>query len=504
MADRSPFDPRGDFIDGSFSLPDRPTGEIALEDPGDLRAPLGAFPFARDSVDTAVAAARRAWPAWRDLPAGERATFLERFARALDDDREALALVIAREAGKPLWEARTEVGAMISKVEITLGEGLDRLGERAFDAGGGRTARWRAHARGVLAVLGPFNFPGHLVHGHVVPALATGNCVVIKPSERTPATGQLYADLAARAGMPRGVFNLVQGDGACGGELAAHPDVDGVLFTGSWSVGRRILEATLDQPQKIVALEMGGKNAALVCADAELDGAAEQIAFGACVTAGQRCSATSRIIVDSAQADALCEKLVDLFQGIRVGYPLDGDVFMGPVISNASAERHGQVMAWAADEGAQVLVAGGPCEGPRAGHYVRPSLHRLARLDPDTRYQREEHFVPDAAVLVVDSLDEAIAALNATGYGLVASVFSSDRGAYEQVWRESRVGLLNWNTSTVGASSRLPFGGQGQSGNDRPAGATAVDYCTFPVASLEAEVPEHGLAQPGFRGPEKP
>ena len=499
MAERSPFEARGDYVDGAFVLPERSAGEIALEDPGDSRAQLGAFPHSLDSIDAAVAAARKAWPGFRDLPAGERAECLRRFGRSLEDEKEPFARLIAREVGKPLWEARTEVGAMIAKIDITLGPGLERLGERAFDAGAGRMARWRAHARGVLAVLGPFNFPGHLVHGHVVPALATGNCVVVKPSERAPATGQFYAELASHAGFPRGVFNLVQGEGAAGGALSAHPDVDGVLFTGSWAVGRRILEATLDQPWKIVALEMGGKNAALVCADAELEGASEQIAFGTCVTAGQRCSATSRIIVDASVADALTERLVEIFSGIRIGYPLDEGVFMGPVISAAAVERHAWLLEQSALEGAHCLVAGGPCDGPRPGHYVRPSLHRVARRDPASRYQAEEHFVPDAFILPVESLDEAIAALGATDYGLVASVFSSDRESYERVFRESRFGLLNWNTSTVGASSALPFGGQGQSGNDRPAGATAVDYCTFPVASLEAEAPERGLSQPGFR-----
>jgi succinylglutamic semialdehyde dehydrogenase len=499
MAERSPFDARGDYFDGAFVLPERTSGEIALEDPGDTQAQLGAFPHSLDSIDAAVAAARRAWPGYRDLAVDERAECLRRFGRAIEAEKEPLAKLIAREVGKPLWEARTEVAAMIGKIGITLGEGLDRVAEKAFDAGGGRMARWRAHARGVMAVLGPFNFPGHLVHGHVVPALATGNCVVIKPSERAPAIGQMYAELAAQAGFPRGVFNLVQGDGAAGAALSAHADVDGVLFTGSWAVGRRILEATLDQPWKIVALEMGGKNAALVCADAELEGAAEQIAFGVCVTAGQRCSATSRVIVDMSVADALAEQLADLFSGITVGYPLDEGVFMGPLISQASVERHAWVLEQTVREGAERLVSGGPCEGPRRGHYVRPSLHRVRGSDPSSKYQVEEHFVPDAFIVAVDSLDEGIAALNATEYGLVASVFTTERETYERVWRESRFGLLNWNASTVGASSRLPFGGQGRSGNSWPAGATSVDYCTFPVASLEAEVPEHGLAQPGFR-----
>jgi succinylglutamic semialdehyde dehydrogenase len=494
VAERSAFTARGDFIDGAFTLPERTSGEIALENPAELDAALGAFPYSHDAIDAAVDAARRAWPAWRDTPIEQRAVCLERFAQAIRDEADTLARTIAIEVGKPLWEARTEVAAMVGKVGITLGDGLERVAERSFDMGDGKTARWRAHARGVFAVLGPFNFPGHLVHGHVVPALATGSCVVIKPSERAPAVGQLYAELAAQAGLPRGVFNLVQGDGAAGATLAAHPDVDGVLFTGSYAVGRRILEATLDQPGKLVALEMGGKNAAVVCADAELQATASQIAFGACVTAGQRCSATSRVIVERAAADALSERLADLFGRMHVGDPLDPDTFMGPVISSASVERHARLLEWAARDGAERLVNGGPFAGN--GHWVRPSLHRLRAFEAG-RYADEEHFVPDAWILAVDSLDEAIHVLNDGDYGLVASVFSADRASFERVWAESRCGLLNWNTSTVGASGKLPFGGIGRSGNDRPAGATSVDYCTYAVASVECASP--ALAKhPGF------
>ena len=331
MADHAPFEARGDFIDGAFVLPEHASGEIALEDPGDTRAELGAFPFALESIDAAVEAARRAWPAWRDRPPEERADLLRRFGEALRSEREALAQLIAREVGKPLWEARTEADAMAGKIDITLGDGLELVRERSFEVGAGTVARWTQHARGVLAVLGPFNFPGHLVHGHVVPALATGNTVVIKPSERTPAVGQLYADLAARAGFPPGVVNTVQGDGASGAVLAAHPDIDGVLFTGSWDVGRRILAATTDQPWKLVALEMGGKNAALVAADANLEAAARAIVFGATVTCGQRCSATSRAVVARGVAQELSERLVALLGALKVGYPLDDDVFMGPL-----------------------------------------------------------------------------------------------------------------------------------------------------------------------------
>jgi succinylglutamic semialdehyde dehydrogenase len=500
MAERSAFEPLGDYVDGAFALPAHPSGEIPLECPSDLARLRGAFPFAIESAGAAIGAARAAWPGWRDAPAAKRAACLERFADELRREREALAELIALEIGKPRWEALGEVDAMIAKVGITLGEGLELLAERAFDAGPGQTARWRNPARGVMAVLGPFNFPGHLVNGHVVPALATGNCVVIKPSEKAPAVGQAYAQILHRAGFPRGVANVVQGDGALGAALAAHPDVDGVLFTGSWTVGRALLAATLDQPWKLVALEMGGKNAVLVCDDADLDAAANAIAFGACATSGQRCSATSRVFAFPEIADALVAKLARLLRELRTGDPLDPGVFMGPVIAASARERHALVHHWARCEGAETIVAGGPCDGPRRGHWVRPSLHRVPRLDPASRYQREEHFVPDVFVHEVDSLEAATAAIDASDYGLVASVFSADRANYERVAREVRVGLINWNAPTIGASSKLPFGGLKRSGNGHPAGATSPLYCTHPLASLEIASPTPGR-WPGFPEP---
>jgi succinylglutamic semialdehyde dehydrogenase len=501
MAEREPFEPRGDFVGGAFALPDAATGEIPLEDPGDLDCALGAFPFSEEAVDAAVASARRAWPAWRDATPDARAELLRRFGRAIADDADPLARLIAQEVGKPLWEARSEVAAMVSKVDITLGAGLELVREKSEALAPGQVGRWRAHARGVLAVLGPFNFPGHLVHGHVVPALATGNTVVVKPSERAAAVGQRYAELAARAGFPPGVFNLVQGDGAQGARLALHPELDGVLFTGSWAVGRRILEGTLDQPWKIVALELGGKNGALVCDDADLDAAAFHVAYGAAVTAGQRCSSTSRVFVDRRVADAFLDRLARALASLRIGYPLDDDGFLGPVISAVARERHAAVLRLARQDGAELLVAGGPCDGPRRGHYVRPTLHRVRALDPASRYQREEHFVPDAFACAVDGLDEGIAALEASDYGLVAAVFTRSRERYERVWREARVGVLNWNTSTVGASSKLPFGGVKKSGNDRAAAIASTLYCTYPVASLEVEMAPAPSPQKGFPWP---
>jgi succinylglutamic semialdehyde dehydrogenase len=501
VAERDPFVARGDFVDGRFSMPEQPTGEIPLEDPGDPGALSGAFPFAAPAVDRAIEAARRAWPAWRDAPVEERAKPLRRLAERLRDEKEHLASVIAREVGKPIWEARTEVDTMVAKVSVTLEEGLGLVADRSIEIGPTSTGRWRSHPRGVLAVLGPFNFPGHLVHGWVVPALACGNTVVVKPSERAAAVGQLYAELVAEVGLPSGVFNLVQGDGSQGGRLAGHPEVDGVLFTGSWGVGRRILETTLDQPWKLVALEMGGKNGLVVWEDADVDAAVFHAAFGACATAGQRCSSTSRIIVHRSVFDRFVQGLRSVLRGVRVGHPLDDDVFMGPLISDAARDRHAKLLERAREEGAECLVEGGPFDGPRSGYYVRPSLHRIDRASRDSRYQQDEHFVPDVCLLETAAIDHAIEALNVVDYGLVASVFTRERETFETFYRGSRVGLLNWNTATVGASGKLPFGGIGRSGNDRPAGILGTVACTYPVASVEVPSPSVPSPPPGFPWP---
>jgi len=447
--------------------------------PADPADEVGRFAvWEPEAVGEAVARARAAFPAWRDAGLAARAAVLERFAALASERAEELATLIAREVGKALWDARSEAALIAAKVDATLGPGLELV--RTFEAGPGARATY--HPRGVLAVLGPFNFPAHLPNGHLVPALATGNTVVFKPSDLAPAVGEWLWRAFRDAGLPRGVLELVQGRAETGRALALHPDVDGVLFTGSHAVGRALSEATLDQPGKLLALELGGKNGMLVWEDADLPLAVSEAALSIAATTGQRCSSLSRIFVARARAEEFTDRLAKLLGGLVIGPPLEAGVFMGPLVSRAAFERVARWRAQAVPAGGERIFRG---ETNRLAPYIAPSLVRFASLDQSHPYQREEIFGPEAALYAVDDLDQAVAAVNDSDYGLAASVMSADRGVYEHCVGRIRTGVLNWNRGTIGASSRLPFGGGRKSGNDRPAALTSTLYCTTPQAHIE-------------------
>ncbi len=450
--------------------------------PADPEDRLGTFDVAdAAAVDAAVARARRAFPAWRDAGFEARARLLRRFAGLALAAEDELATLIAREAGKALWDARSEARLLAPKIALTLEEGMRALAplEPAPSVYAER------HPRGVLAVLGPFNFPMHLPNGHIVPALATGNCVVFKPSELTPAAGARLVALLHQAGLPAGVVEIVQGGGETGRTLALHPEVDGVLFTGSWSTGRALAEATLDQPGKILALEMGGRNAVLVLEDADLDLAVSETALSVAATTGQRCSCASRLFVARPLIDAFTEKLARVLRGLEIGPPLEEGVFMGPLISESA---HGRVVSYRMQAdllGERVLHVEPALPAP----YIGAGLVRFAEASQPHPCQREEIFGPEAHLYPVDDLEGGIAAVNDSDFGLAASVFTRDRNAWRHCIGRIDAGCLNWNRATVGASGKLPFGGSKRSGNDRPAGVSATLYCTTPQAHLENEAP---------------
>ncbi len=469
-----------DLVGGSFCEPKAPDGAIEDRSPADLSLLLGRHPWAVAQVDAAVAAARDAQPAFAALPQQERTALVRRIGATLKEREEQLAKAIALDVGKPLWEARTEAQAAAAKAAITADEGLKLVSP--FAAPGQARAECRFRPLGVLAVLGPFNFPVHLPNGHVLPALLCGNAVVLKPSDVAPHAALAYARCLAEAGVPPGVFNLVQGGPPAGAALSAHPGVDGVLFTGSWAVGQAIRKATQGQT-KLLALEMGGKNAAIVLPDADPDKAAYDVLFSAFVSAGQRCTAASRAIV-VGDARRFASRIAALARRLSIGHPLDDGVFMGPLASATALEKFEEGVR---KSGAEAILAPRRLK-PRGldGCYVSPSVHYV-EAPRGTPYEREELFGPDLAVYAASSDEEAVRIANATDYGLAASVHTRSEAAFDRCQRALECGIVNWNAPTVGASGRLPFGGLKRSGNHRPAALWSTLYCAAPVAVLRGE-----------------
>ena len=381
----------GNYIGGKFVLPSSPDSELAPQCPADLGQQPTRFPVATAAVDEAVASARATRRLWADTPVEHRIAAVQRIKLELQRREPLLTAAITQEIGKPLWEAATEVKSMVAKVDVTVNEGMKLIGGFSPQGLNGE-CRFRPH--GVMAVIGPFNFPGHLPNGHIIPALAAGNTVVFKPSEVAPAVGQLYAEAVHAAQLPSGVFNMVQGSRAVGERLTTIDGVDGVLFTGSQSVGAHIQKANANHPGKILALELGGKNCSLVLEDAQLDKALYDVLFSAYVTAGQRCSATSRAIVHASLVDQFIERLTALVGRLRVGNPKAPDTFMGPLATAAGLEKFLTGCARAKDEGAEVILQPGLLEMEPRGYYARPGLHRIREVKDDSAYQRDELFGP--------------------------------------------------------------------------------------------------------------
>ncbi len=440
-------------------------------------------------VDAAVSRARRAWAAWAALPLTTRIEKLRGFVNEVRREGDALAELIARESGKPLWEARTEVDAVMNKVDISVSAFAERTGKKKLDSGINGSAAVRHKPHGVMAVLGPYNFPAHLPNGHIVPALIAGNAVLFKPSEKTPATGAALVACFHAAGIPEDVVQLVIGGPEEGKALVVHPGVDGVLFTGSANAGIAINRKLAANPGKILALEMGGNNPIVVIDTPKMADAAALIVQSAFTSAGQRCTAARRLIVLDTVYDDLMAELLPLTRKLMVGDPLgEPQPFMGPVIDNETADRLTASFL-------ELVTAGG-----RALLHMRRTVPDLPFVTPgivdvtDVPDRPDiELFGPVLQVIRVPDLDTAIAEANNTRFGLSASLIGGTPEDYGLFWANIRAGIINWNRPTNGASSAAPFGGIGLSGNHRPAAFYAADYCAYPVASTEMEQPRANI-----------
>ena len=440
------------------------------------RGPIG-------DVDGEVAAARAAWPEWAAQSFTKRAETMRRFANAVKADAEALADLIARETGKPLWEARTEVDATANKVEISIKAHSERTGQRSGEGAMKTRNAVRHKPHGVLAVLGPYNFPSHLPNGHIVPALLAGNTVVFKPSEKTPAVAEKLVSLYHAAGVPEGAVRLMIGGPAEGKALANHDGIDGLLFTGSARTGLILNRAFADKPGKILALEMGGNNPIVVWDTPDIATAAVLVVQSAFLSAGQRCSNARRLIVRDSMADALVKEVAALAGRLIIDHPhADPAPFMGPVIDNETADGLMESFLFLLSNGGRAIR-----------HMIRPDEDKPfltpGIIDVTELPERPdiELFGPLLQVVRVASFEDAIGEANNTRFGLSAALVGGSPQQYDQFWANIRAGIVNWNRPTNGASSNAPFGGIGLSGNHRPSAYYAADYCAFPVASSEAE-----------------
>ncbi|MEK6578084.1 MAG: aldehyde dehydrogenase family protein, partial [Bdellovibrionota bacterium] len=402
----------GNYISGKFVMPGDPNGDWISRAPGDATDEIARVQYSYASVNEAIQSSRDAFRSWRKTPIAARAELLKRYQTSLKKREEELTEAIAREVGKPIWESKTEVAAMLGKIDITINEGMKPVSDYEVPAIMENT-RGTCHYKplGVMAVLGPFNFPGHLPNGHIVPAIMTGNTVIFKPSEKSPIVGQIVAECFQDAGFPSGVFNLIQGEKEVGRRLSIHEGIDGVLFTGSYEVGTRIKQDTLQQHWKLLALEMGGKNSAIVWDDSNLDVAIAETLFGAYVTAGQRCSATSRIIVQRRVLDKFIEQFHQRAKGFKIGNPLE-DPFMGPLIEARAVDRYMKFLGIAVREGCEMIMRGKALELESKGNYVTPSICWVKETSLDATkksvYQQTELFAPNVAILAVDEIEEAI------------------------------------------------------------------------------------------------
>lgn len=432
-------------------------------------------------VKKACQSARLAFSTWAKTPIAERIAIAERFAKLLEENKTKLAEIISQETSKPRWETLTEVASMIGKVAISVKAYHDRTGDTATAmADGIASLRHRPH--GVMAVFGPYNFPGHLPNGHIVPALIAGNTVVFKPSELTPWTAEETVKLWQQAGLPNGVLSLVQGGRDTGIALSQSDDIDGLLFTGSANTGYALHKQMAGKPEKMLALEMGGNNALIVDEIDDIDAAVNLTIQSAFVSAGQRCTCARRLIVKHGKTgDTFIARLVEVAKNLVVGdWNAENQPFMGGVISLKASQDMLDAQQKLLANGATALLEMRQLRD-------NSSLLSPAILDVSNakNIADEEYFGPLLCVYRYDNFDDALDIANNTKFGLSVGLISPKRELFERLLIEARAGIVNWNKPLTGASSAAPFGGIGASGNHRPSAFYAADYCAWPMASLE-------------------
>ncbi|HVT13536.1 MAG TPA: aldehyde dehydrogenase family protein [Fimbriimonadaceae bacterium] len=460
--------------------------EFESLNPANQREVVGTAPLSTaQDVNDAVAAAKQAFGAWRELSWIKRAEYIDKFAQLLKRDLEELSTLVTRECGKPFNEGHADVVEALHMAQYVAGMGRMPNGFTLSSEIAEKDAYILRKAKGVVACITPWNFPSAIPLWCTLPSLLAGNTVVFKPAEQTPIVAHRLVALMAEAGFPAGVVNIVHGFGEqVGDPLVKHPDVAVVLFTGSLAVGKYIQRTAAAELHKFVATEMGGKNATIVLADADIELAVNACVLGAFKTSGQRCVSTSRIIIDKKIQAEFSKRFVEKVGRIKVGNGLEPDVFMGPLIEAGSVEKWQKHNQKAIEEGAEVLVDGKVLDDPEhaCGHFVSPFVYRFESYKPNTFCLREEAFSPHVAIIGVDGMEEAVQVHNDTEYGLAMAVITEDYRKWRWVRDHADFGLGYVNLPSIGAEVHLPFGGVKASGNGHPGAEGIIESVTHRIA----------------------
>lgn len=463
---------------------------IKRECPSDTTKTLWELPIDYTHIEAVLESATLGFSNWKITSIEQRINILKNYQSIVKENAEKIAIAIALEVGKPLWEARTEVASIIGKVDVTINDSLPRiLTKNIPNILPDTTGSIHYKPIGACLIIGPFNFPCHLANGQILSALISGNSIIFKPSEKTCYSAQLMFECLAKAGFPDGVVNLIQGDGETARRLLKSKIIKGVYFTGSKDVGLRILESTYSDLSKLVCLELGGKNTAIVDETTDIDYGVEELIKGAYLTAGQRCTSTAIVAIHESIAQEFVTKFHAMAKRIIVDHPIEhkAEPFMGPLIDARSMDQYLLFMGMAKREGIEEIMRGKHIEKDHKGYYVSPSIHLTNKFHKNSHFLSSEIFGPNCTFITYSDFDEAINIANSTEYGLAASVFTKDKKKFEHAVMNIDSGLINLNRSTVGASAKLPFGGVKNSGNYHPAALTTIDSCVYQLSTLEIE-----------------
>jgi succinylglutamic semialdehyde dehydrogenase len=479
---------KGDYFNGRFHKASSAQENILKKCPADLTQALWNADIYHDHVGPVIDSAVKGFNAWRKISFEERITYLKKYQEIVRTKKDDIAMALALEVGKPLWEAKTEAAALDSKVSVTITDSYERIKQETIkDVMPKIDGHTVYKPLGPSLVIGPFNFPCHLANGQILSALLAGNSIIFKPSEKTIYSAQLMIECFHEAGFPDGVINFINGTGHTSSKLTSDKRIKGIFFTGSRSVGMKILDNTYRDLDKLVALELGGKNSTIIHHDTNISHALPELIRSAFLTTGQRCTSTSMILVHRKIEQEFIQKFKEVTERIIVGHPVlaKPEAFMGPLIDEHAEKLYFNFCGYGKAEGAEEILAPKKLDVGHEGYYVSPSIHYVKSPDLKGKFIQEEIFGPNCFFIPYDTIDEAIQIANSTEYGLAASVFTRSNDIYKLCLRDIDSGLINLNRSTVGATARLPFGGVKNSGNHHPAAVSMIDACVHSVASLE-------------------